>query len=197
MTDALTRLPAIALDAVGHALRTGDRRLPALAELEPELAEPGAAFVTLERDDELLGCIGSLAPERPLGIGVAHNALAAAFDDPRLPPVVADDYPVMRVTVSVLSEPAPLDVSSRAELEARVTPGVDGVVIERGRNHATFLPTVWEKLPFAALFLDALWSKAGLDPGVWDARVRVSTYTTTELFDPGPRAPLDADGRVD
>jgi AmmeMemoRadiSam system protein A len=196
MTDAFACLPGIALDAVRHALLTGDRRLPDVADLRTEVAEPGAAFVTLERDHELLGCIGSLTRERPLGVDVAHSALAAAFDDPRLPPVVRDDYPVMCVTVSVLSEPTPLDVCSRADLEARLEPGVDGVVIEHLRSHATFLPAVWEKLPHVSVFVDALWSKAGLDPQVWDAHVRVCTYTTVELVDRGPRAPLDEDGRV-
>jgi AmmeMemoRadiSam system protein A len=184
---ALAALPAIAVDAIAHTLCTGTRHLPARADLPRELARPGAAFVTLERGDALLGCIGTLTAERPLGISVAHSAMAAAFDDPRMPAVDAQDFPVMRVKVSVLSEPQPLAVTSRAELVDALEPQATGVIVERSRRRATFLPAVWANLPDPDDFLDALWAKAGLRARVWDARVRVATYTTVELIDPGPR----------
>jgi AmmeMemoRadiSam system protein A len=190
VTNALGSLPEIAVDAIAHTLCTGRRRLPARADLCPELGRPGAAFVTLERGEMLLGCIGTLTAERPLGISVAHSAIAAAFDDPRLPAVDADDFPVMRVKVSVLAEPRPLAVASRAELVDALEPGVTGVVVTRDRRRATFLPAVWAKLLDPDDFLDALWAKAGLRARVWDARVRVATYTTVELVDPGPRPQL-------
>src|SRR5262245_38764433 len=82
----LTPLPGIALAAIAHPLRTGERRLPDVAELPNALVAEGASFVTLERDGDLLGCIGALEPKEPLGIDVARHGLGAAFDDPRLPP---------------------------------------------------------------------------------------------------------------
>ena len=94
----------------------------------------------------------------------------------------------MRVKVSVLSEPQPLAVASRAELVDALEPGVTGVIVTRDRRRATFLPAVWAKLSDPDEFLDALWAKAGLRARVWDARVRVATYTTVELVDPGPAA---------
>jgi AmmeMemoRadiSam system protein A len=192
VTSALASLPTIAVDAIAHTLCTGRRRVHAPADLPPELARPGAAFVTLERGDALLGCIGTLTPDKPLGSSVAHSAIAAAFDDPRMPAVGPDDFPVMRVKVSVLSDPEPLAVGSRAALVTALEPGTTGVVVERDRRRATFLPAVWAKLPDPDDFLDALWTKAGLRARVWDARVRVATYTTVELVDPGPRPRLEA-----
>ncbi len=131
MTSALASLPTIAVDAISHMLRTGRRRLPAPAELPPALARPGAAFVTLERGEALLGCIGTLTADTALGTSVAHSAIAAAFDDPRMPAVDPDDFPVMRVKVSVLSDPQPLAVASRAALVAALEPGTTGVIVER------------------------------------------------------------------
>jgi len=55
----------------------------------PWLRQNGATFITLTRDGELRGCIGSLQAARPLGDDVAENALGAAFRDPRFPPVTA------------------------------------------------------------------------------------------------------------
>src|SRR4051812_27296734 len=54
---------------------------------EDWLRETGASFVTLKLDGELRGCIGTIDPRRPLGDDVAANAIAAAYRDPRFPPV--------------------------------------------------------------------------------------------------------------
>ena len=51
------------------------------------LTGPGATFVTLTRGGKLRGCIGSLEPWRPLVEDVRSNARAAAFRDPRFPPL--------------------------------------------------------------------------------------------------------------
>ena len=64
VTDALVSLPTIAVDAIAHTLRTGRRRLPARGRPPPGARRPGAAFVTLERGETLLGCIGTLTAER-------------------------------------------------------------------------------------------------------------------------------------
>ncbi len=186
----MTSLCAIALDAIAHALRDGVRRVPRVDALDLEWRAPRASFVTLERDGRLLGCIGSLDALRPLGIDVAEHALAAAFDDPRLPPVTRDDFPTMSVKVSVVSPSEPLDASSLAELAAAVRPGIDGCTVSLRGRHATFLPAVWEKLPDPAAFLRELWRKAGFPPDTWQPGIRVSRYTTVETCDPGPRPPL-------
>src|SRR5687768_17639317 len=66
------------------------------------LLRPGASFVTLHLDGELRGCIGSIEAHRPLGEDVARNARAAAYRDPRFPPVAGDEIPRLQVEVSVL-----------------------------------------------------------------------------------------------
>lgn len=171
----------IAVRAVEEPLRTGRRWLPAADELDGPLADPSACFVTLRRDGALLGCIGSLAAHRPLGIDVAHNAAAAAFDDPRLPPVTRVDVPHMHVHVSVLTALAPMDVEGWHDLAARLRPGVDGLLVHDERHRATFLPSVWQQLPGPPAFLDALWAKAGLRPGAWPEDMQVSRYEVHDV----------------
>lgn len=180
----------IAIEAIGTALRDGRRTLPSVDDVaarDPLLAEPGASFVTLERGETLLGCVGALTARQALGVDIAEHALGAAFDDPRMRAVTCEDFPVMSVKVSVLSPPLPLEVASYDELASRVRPGYDGVTIGAGRRRATLLPSVWPKVRSTDEFLDALWRKAGLPRRAWPRGLAVETYTTVETCDPGPR----------
>ena len=127
-----------------------------------ELRRDGASFVTLTKHGELRGCIGSLEPRRPLVLDVRENAVAAAFHDPRFPPMRPQELDDLQVEISVLSAPQRLSYDGPDDLIARLRPGVDGVVIERGWNRATFLPQVWEKLPEPQEFLQHLCLKAYL-----------------------------------
>ncbi len=163
--------------------------VPAIDRSAPWLAEPGAAFVTLTENGRLRGCIGSLAPRRPLGDDVAANARAAAFDDPRFPPLSRDELDRIRIEVSVLSPLTPLPVASEAEALARIRPHVDGLVLEWGRHRGTFLPQVWEDLPLPHDFLTHLKLKAGLPSDFWDDDVRLSRYHVEKWSEPA-RGPI-------
>ena len=119
-------------------------------------ADHGAAFVTLRwRDGSLQGCIGSLEPYRPLVDDVAYNAFAAVTRDPRGKTLALADLDALDIEVSVLSPLEPI----ASEADIRV--GSDGVVIVRGPSRATFLPTMWPRLPNLDAFMAALHDKLG------------------------------------
>jgi AmmeMemoRadiSam system protein A len=181
-------LVRVAEEAIASVL-TGNRlQPPDVTGCAPGVViEPGAVFVTLERDDQLLGCVGTLDADRPLVRAAATYAVKAAFADPRLPPVTVDDYVHMTIKVSVLSTPEAVPVDGFDALRGGVRPGVDGLVVEAGRHAATFLPSVWDQLPDVDGFLDALWRKAGLRPRTWPEGMRVQRYRTDEITAPGPR----------
>jgi AmmeMemoRadiSam system protein A len=147
------------------------------------LARPGATFVTLKCAGELRGCIGSLKPMRPLGVDVRENAVAAAFRDPRFPPLAVVEFEATSVEVSLLSADERLEVLDEQDLLARLRPGVDGLVIEYGRYRATFLPQVWESLPEPRGFLAALKHKAGLPGDFWSPQLNVSRYGVTKWIE--------------
>lgn len=143
----------------------------------PFLDEPGASFVTLHKGGALRGCIGSLRAQRPLGEDVAHNARAAAFADPRFAPLARSEFDAIRIEVSLLTEPVPLEAPGERELLALLRPHVDGVVLEFGEQRSTFLPQVWQTLPDARRFLAQLKRKAGLPADFWSERMRIWRYT--------------------
>ena len=146
----------------------------------PWLQEPGASFVTLTRQGELRGCIGTLEAHRPLGVDVRENALAAAFRDPRFMPLTRGEFDEIRVEVSLLSPTEPIEVKDEAAALAVLRPHVDGVVFEYGHYRSTFLPQVWEQLPEPAEFLAHLKRKAGLSMDFWAEQVRLSRYTVSK-----------------
>ncbi len=142
----------------------------------PWLRKPGASFVTLHKSGQLRGCIGSILAHRSLYEDIRANAVAAAFQDPRFPPLEAGEFPQIDIEVSVLSPPKPLAVRDEAELLRVLRPGVDGLILEYGRHRATFLPQVWQQLPQPQRFLAHLKQKAGLEADFWHPDMLFYTY---------------------
>lgn len=150
---------------------------PALTADERErLSQLAATFVTLTLDDQLRGCIGRLEAGRPLLEDVRANAHAAAFGDPRFPPLSADEYPRLQLEISLLTPATPLLVSDEADACRQLRPGIDGVILEADWHRATFLPQVWDVLPSPQEFLAQLKQKAGLPAQGWAANYRLSRY---------------------
>jgi AmmeMemoRadiSam system protein A len=167
--------------AIARAAIAEQLGVPALSFDTPEwLNEPGATFVTLTYAGALRGCIGSLVAERALRADVESNAFAAAFRDPRFPPLSAREYRAIEVEVSLLSPMQPFAVESETQALTLLRPGVDGVLLEYGRRRGTFLPQVWEQLPEPHAFLAHLKQKAGLPADFWADEVRLSRYTVTK-----------------
>jgi AmmeMemoRadiSam system protein B/AmmeMemoRadiSam system protein A len=173
----------LAARAIDHELRTGQPYPLTDSDVPVPLRAPGAAFVTLERDGELVGCIGSLDRRRALWRDVARNARGAAFDDPRFPPL-AGDLGDVDIEVSVLSPLEELPAGSREEVVAALRPGRDGLVLSAGGRRGTFLPDVWETIPDPEDFVHELARKARwTEP--WPGGTRAWRYTTEVIVDEG------------
>ncbi|HQR69796.1 MAG TPA: AmmeMemoRadiSam system protein B [Burkholderiaceae bacterium] len=175
---------------LAHARAAIARRLGLTAPEAPHapfLDEAGATFVTLKAERQLRGCVGTLDARRSLGEDVRANAQAAAFDDPRFPPLARVEYDALEVEVSVLSASTPIVVASERELHARLRPGVDGVTLQWRGRRGTFLPQVWESLPDPQEFIAQLKLKAGLPLDFWSGDLEIFRYSV-EKFTEGQAA---------
>jgi AmmeMemoRadiSam system protein B/AmmeMemoRadiSam system protein A len=179
LDEAGRTLLAIARNAIESSLF---EKKPPSADA-PWLGQCGATFVTLTKDGQLRGCIGSLEATRPLGMDVAENALSAAFRDPRFPRLAADEWPRCQVEVSMLSAPKRMEFADEADLLALLEPGIDGVILEADGQRATFLPQVWESLPDKRAFIAELVKKAGLPADTRLGRCRVSRYRVEKFHE--------------
>lgn len=134
-------------------------------------------FVTLHKNNRLRGCIGNLSPGASVKEGVKDNALNAAFRDPRFSELTKSEFEDIAIEVSILSTPKKLNYSGPEDLLNKLRPGIDGVIIKRGFNRATYLPQVWDQLPVPEEFLSRLCRKAGLSGNEWKkGTVTVMTY---------------------
>ena len=157
---------------------------PQLGTLPPQLLEPGASFVTLKRAGQLRGCRGLLEPIRPLAHDVWHNAWASAYDDPRFPPVDADELADLALEISILSALEPVIAQTEEQLLGVLEAGRHGLVVALGPRRATFLPQVWHSLPEPSRFLEELKSKAGIPRDYWSPDIEAWRYTTTSVHEP-------------
>ncbi|MGD0516256.1 MAG: AmmeMemoRadiSam system protein B [Thermoguttaceae bacterium] len=137
------------------------------AAVSENLRSSRACFVTLTKNNDLRGCIGSIFPEEPLCQAVISRARAAALEDPRFKPVRSEELKDIQIEISVLTVPRRLEFKSPEDLMQKLRPGTDGVVLRMGLRQATFLPQVWEQLPDKEDFLDHLAQKAGLSASTW------------------------------
>jgi AmmeMemoRadiSam system protein A len=179
-------------DPLGHTLLTIARNAierkfgkPARTVTpHPDLSKPAATFVTLTQQGQLRGCIGTLEVRRPLAADVAENALAAAFHDPRFPPLRQGELEMTRIEVSLLDTPEPLRFINEADALGKLRPGIDGLILRHKSHCATFLPQVWESLQTPALFLQNLKLKAGLPVDFWNTHLVLERYGVQKWKEP-------------
>lgn len=153
----------------------------ALEDYPITLQKDRASFVTLEIEKQLRGCIGSLEAYQPLVLDIAHNAYAAAFQDPRFYPLSLEEYEKLHIHISVLDTPKPMSFQSEDDLVKQLQVGIDGLILSDKGRRGTFLPAVWESLPKPKDFLTHLKLKAGLPAHYWSDTLRVDRYTVESI----------------
>jgi len=133
------------------------------------LAQELGAFVTLNLNGQLRGCIGNVIGSGPLYQTVWNMARAAAFEDPRFPPVSREEFGALHVEISILG---PVEHCPDANL---VEVGRHGLIMRRGGRSGLLLPQVpvewgWNREQFLAHTC----TKASLPQNSWrDAETEI------------------------
>ena len=147
-------------------------------ELESTIlnAELGA-FVTLKKEGRLRGCIGNVVGNAPLIATIERMAGAAAFEDPRFPPLTVDELDNLEIEVSVLG---PLTLCPDPNL---IEVGRHGLYIRKSMHSGLLLPQVateqgWDR----ETFLDQTCVKAGLPKGAWRKAKTEIWWFEAEIF---------------
>lgn len=132
-------------------------------------------FVTLHKNGDLRGCIGYPEPIMPLSKAVTECARAAAFCDPRFPPLKEDELKHVKIEISVLTVPKEID---KGRLPNAIRVGTDGLIIRSAITSGLLLPQVATEYNWSAdEFVQHACEKAGLPADAWkDDTVAVFTF---------------------
>lgn len=135
-------------------------------ETKKEFNEKKACFITLTKNSELRGCIGSLEATQELWRDVQENVIGAAFHDSRFKPLKENELNDLQIEVSVLTKPKKMEAKNSKFLLDKIDKDM-GIILQKGNHSATFLPQVWKEIPNKEEFLEQLSIKAGLDKEEW------------------------------
>ena len=104
---------------------------------EPLLRDRAGVFVSIKKNGELRGCIGTISPVgENIAEEIIQNAISSCSHDPRFNPIGPEELPSLSVSVDVLSEPEP--VKSVSELDVRRY----GVIVSKGFRRGLLLPNL-------------------------------------------------------
>lgn len=117
-------------------VKTGQRLISLPENLPAEMTtQQAGAFVSLHKNGQLRGCIGTIAPTcENLAWEIVQNAVSACSRDPRFSPVRPDELDELEYSVDVLGAPEPVD--SPAALD----PKTYGVIVSCGGRRGLLLP---------------------------------------------------------
>lgn len=135
-----------------------------------ELAGQAGVFVSLKKQGELRGCIGTFGPTQPtIALEIIRNAVSAGTEDPRFWPVEISEFSELDVSVDILSAPEPIDSVDKLD------PKTYGVIVRKGNRSGLLLPdlegvdTVEEQVGIAR-------QKAGIRP---DEQIEIYRFKVT------------------
>lgn len=132
--------------------------------IKQRFSEKRGVFVTLKKKGELRGCIGYTHAIYPLYQAVYEAARAAAFDDPRFPPIEEGELKDLEYEVSVLTPPKRIEPPFPEQIRV----GTDGLLVRMQGQSGLLLPQVatewgWD----SEKFLSQTCLKAGLAMDAW------------------------------
>ena len=133
-----------------------------------ELDEELGVFVTLNKNNNLRGCIGYAEPVKPAIDATMDVALSAAFNDPRFPPLSPEEFDELDFEVTVLTKPEMIIVAHPDQYFDEIEIGRDGLIIQKGYAKGLLLPQVATENAFTTEeFLEHTCMKAGISADSW------------------------------
>jgi len=150
---------------------------PKTKPISDKIKQNFGVFVTLHKKGQLRGCIGYIEGFKPLYEAVMDMAKSAAFNDPRFPPVRAEEVDALEIEISVLS---PLKKIENIE---EIQVGKHGIIIQQGFHRGLLLPQVatewnWDRDEF----LRQTCHKAGLPSEAWKESNTEIQIFSAEIF---------------
>ena len=144
--------------------------MPVPLEIPEKVQGKAGVFVSLKKDGQLKGCIGTFVPtQETIAAEIIHNAISAGTKDPRFPAVKASELPEMDISVDVLNSPEQVDETTQLD------PKVYGIIIRCEQRSGLLLPDL-EGVDTVDQQIAIAMQKAGIQPG---EEVEMFRFTVT------------------
>ncbi|MFV0626825.1 MAG: AmmeMemoRadiSam system protein B [Alphaproteobacteria bacterium] len=174
-------LLSIAKISLEDAVLREEKFRPSRKDYSEALFDKGASFVTIEKNGELRGCVGTIIPYQAVSLDVASSAFNAAREDKRFDKVSNNELTNIKITISLLTNLERIRYVDEKDLLSKIEQNSDGIVIREGDRQGLFLPSVWKEFKTTKEFLDALKLKTGMSPSYWSNRIKVYRFKTVEV----------------
>jgi len=155
-----------ARQAVTEYLKT--RKIILQEDFKSKFSYNSGVFVTLNKEENLRGCIGFPTPVKKLYQSLVDVAIASATEDPRFPPLLYEELDDICFEVTILTTPEEVKVTNPHEYLNKIKVGRDGLIVKWEFGSGLLLPQVpieygWNEEEF----LNHTCEKAGASPDCW------------------------------
>lgn len=168
----MTKFQKTCLSLAKHSIlnRLGVWRIYDIEHKDPKFNQKRACFISLKKNNDLRGCIGSLMPYRRLYDDIINNACNAAFEDSRfnqlnLQEIEKND---IELSITILSPIEDKNFKDKKELLAFLQKERCWLIIRLEYRQATFLPCVRDDISDARDFVKHLLDKAMISVDEFD-----------------------------
>ncbi len=127
--------------AVTEYLKEG-RKIELPKEIKSRFSYKSGVFVTLNKKEDLRGCIGFPTPDKILHQSLLDAAIASSTEDPRFPPVRFEELNDITFEVTILTPPVEIRVNNPTEYPKMIKIGRDGLIIKWELGAGLLLPQV-------------------------------------------------------
>lgn len=153
--------------AVTEYLKKG-KKIQLTDDVKSKFSYKSGVFVTLNKEENLRGCIGFPTPDRILHQSLVDAAIASSTEDPRFPPVTHQELNEITFEVTTLTPPVEIKVNNPSEYPKMIKIGRDGLIIKWEFGAGLLLPQVpveygWDEEEF----LSHACEKAGAPTNYW------------------------------
>lgn len=132
--DAYVRLARAVIE---EYVRTG-RKKEIPKDLPEEMyAQRAGVFVSIKKEGQLRGCIGTIHAVRPcIAEEITENAISASVKDPRFSPIEPEELEKLSIHVDILGDTEKIDSQAMLDVERY------GVVVTKGFRRGLLLPNL-------------------------------------------------------
>ncbi len=161
-------------------------------DIKSKFSFKSGVFVTLDKKENLRGCIGFPTPDRMLHQSLVDASIASSTEDPRFPPVELQELDDITFEVTILTPPIEIKVNDTLEYPKMIRIGRDGLIVKWELGSGLLLPQVpveygWNETEF----LNHTCEKAGAPSSHWKQKsVKISKFEGIIFKETKPNGPV-------